>query len=445
MADQKISELTAGAPAVGTDLLVVARGGTNVSLTLTNLNALYQPLDADLTTWAGLTPSLNAQSLVTAADYAAMRALLDLESGTDFLSPSALAAAYQPLDADLTSIAALTTTSFGRSLLELADQPALLSAAGAAAASHAHAAGDITSGVLAIARGGLGVDLSTAPGADRLLFWDHSALAFAYLSAGSGLTITGTEITAAGGIGGSVGTVDGTIPRADGIGGVTLQSSGLKIDDTDALVLQDGPYLRSLDSNNILLFSPDPNVFISATDGYSNPFIRMGAVANQGFGTDGVALRSTGKFSFATGTDPYISDTHIERAAAGTTRFLSTAGVSGRVLFSILVEANTAGSGAPNVLAATESGSFYTNTGSTAINVHDLPPPANGLHYGFNVTDADGIRVNATNGATIRYAATQSAADGKIESTTIGDVWWLIYNGVEWMAYGDTGAGIAVT
>lgn len=42
-----------------------------------------QAFDADLSTWAGLTPSANAQSLVTAASYAAMKALLDLEIGTD--------------------------------------------------------------------------------------------------------------------------------------------------------------------------------------------------------------------------------------------------------------------------------------------------------------------------------------------------------------------------
>jgi hypothetical protein len=74
-------------------------------------DAAFQPLDADLTTWAGLTPSANAQSLVTAANYAAMRALLDLEAGTDFLSIAAIAAAYQPLDADLTSWAGVTRAS----------------------------------------------------------------------------------------------------------------------------------------------------------------------------------------------------------------------------------------------------------------------------------------------------------------------------------------------
>lgn len=67
-----------------------------------------QPLDADLTTWAGLTPSANAQSLVTAANYAAMRSLLDLEAGTDFYSIAAANAAFQPIDADLTSWAGVT-------------------------------------------------------------------------------------------------------------------------------------------------------------------------------------------------------------------------------------------------------------------------------------------------------------------------------------------------
>lgn len=70
-----------------------------------------QAYDTDLTTWAGLTPSANAQSLVTAANYAAMRALLDLEAGTDFYSIAAANAAFQPLDSDLTTIAGLTATT----------------------------------------------------------------------------------------------------------------------------------------------------------------------------------------------------------------------------------------------------------------------------------------------------------------------------------------------
>ena len=49
----------------------------------------YQPADADLTTWAGVTPSANGQSLVALANYAAMLAALG----------------GQPLDADLTALA----------------------------------------------------------------------------------------------------------------------------------------------------------------------------------------------------------------------------------------------------------------------------------------------------------------------------------------------------
>jgi hypothetical protein len=43
----------------------------------------------------------------------------------DILTPDEADAAYQPLDSDLTSIAALTTTTYGRSLLTLADDDAL--------------------------------------------------------------------------------------------------------------------------------------------------------------------------------------------------------------------------------------------------------------------------------------------------------------------------------
>jgi hypothetical protein len=77
-------------------------------LTTTAAAAAYQPVNSTLTSLAGA--SANGVSLVTAADYAAMRALLDLEAGTDFLSPSAIAAAYQAISARLTDIAGLAVT-----------------------------------------------------------------------------------------------------------------------------------------------------------------------------------------------------------------------------------------------------------------------------------------------------------------------------------------------
>lgn len=86
-------------------------GGLTEYLTTAAAAAGYQPLDADLTAIAALSTTAYGRSLLTLANAAAL--------GTE------LAAIYQPLDADLTSIAALTTTAFGRSLLEAANAAAL--------------------------------------------------------------------------------------------------------------------------------------------------------------------------------------------------------------------------------------------------------------------------------------------------------------------------------
>lgn len=129
------------------------------------LSSVYQAKDTTLTTYAGIDPSSNVQSILGATNYAAIRTLLGLVVGTNVeahdadlttiagLSPSNddllqrksggwtnrtiaqlltdLAAAgttFQPLDSDLTSLAALTTTSYGRALLTLANVAALYTA-----------------------------------------------------------------------------------------------------------------------------------------------------------------------------------------------------------------------------------------------------------------------------------------------------------------------------
>jgi len=67
------------------------------------------------------------------------------------------------------------------------------------------------SGLLPTANGGLAIALS-APGADRILFWDHSATEYAYLTAGSGLTVSGTTMTVAA----LLAVVDDTSPQLGG-------------------------------------------------------------------------------------------------------------------------------------------------------------------------------------------------------------------------------------
>jgi hypothetical protein len=97
----------------------------NAAAALTTLGA--QPLDSDLTAIAALTTTSYGRSLLTLANVAALVAEVD----ASFLTPAEGNAAYQPLDSDLTAIAALATTSYGRSLLTLANAAALTAAADA--------------------------------------------------------------------------------------------------------------------------------------------------------------------------------------------------------------------------------------------------------------------------------------------------------------------------
>lgn len=98
----------------------------------------YQPLDSDLSAIAALATTSYGRAFLALADAAAARAALSLGTAAtsatgDFDAAGAAAAAQaasQPLDSDLTAIAALTTTSFGRALLALADAAALRTAAG---------------------------------------------------------------------------------------------------------------------------------------------------------------------------------------------------------------------------------------------------------------------------------------------------------------------------
>lgn len=109
----------------------------------------YQPADADLTAIAALTTTSYGRAFLELANQAGLQALLaassesasgiieiatqaETNTGTDdvrAVTPlklqTRLAAYAQPLDSDLTAIAALTTTAYGRAFLALADQAAL--------------------------------------------------------------------------------------------------------------------------------------------------------------------------------------------------------------------------------------------------------------------------------------------------------------------------------
>lgn len=96
---------------------------------------------------------------------------------------------------------------------------------------------------LALDDGGTGTALST-PAGDRLLGYDSVDGAAAWISIGSNLSYNHAShtLSATGGGGGTgdvvgpASSTDNTIPRFDGAGGKTLQTSGIVIDDSDRIV-----------------------------------------------------------------------------------------------------------------------------------------------------------------------------------------------------------------
>ncbi len=105
--------------------------------------AASQPLDSDLTAIAALSTTSYGRSLLALVDAAAGRSLLGLGSAAVSASSD-----FQPVDSDLTAIAALSTTSFGRSFLDRADAAGARTLLGLGTASTADKVGAGTAGVL---------------------------------------------------------------------------------------------------------------------------------------------------------------------------------------------------------------------------------------------------------------------------------------------------------
>jgi len=140
------------------------------------------------------------------------------------------------------------------------------------------------------------------------------------------------------------------------------------------------------------------------------------------FRSGGLASRSDQQFfwSSTSSASGGAVDTGFARESAGVARVTNASTGIGSLLASRVVEASTAGSGAPNVLAANESNKVFTNEGATAASYFTLPAAVAGLYFPeFVVADADGLRVTAAAGDVIHLSNGQtSTAGGYCESTT---------------------------
>lgn len=180
------------------------------------------------TTWAGtaltgLVPDANISSAATwnakQAGSSVLTSIAAQSSGTGFLRLAAGVAsldatAYQPLDSDLTAIAALTTTTFGRSLLTVADAAAARTAIGAqAAGSYQPLDPDLTA-VAALATTGFVRRTAADAWAASVLVWGDIASGHPSVTAGTGLT-GGGSLTGSVTLAVSYGTAAGTAAQGN--------------------------------------------------------------------------------------------------------------------------------------------------------------------------------------------------------------------------------------
>lgn len=189
--------------------------GWNGDLTVPTKNAIFdglaagfQPLDTDLTSWAGVTRDANFDAFVATPSSANFAALITNETGTGLVVLQTSPALVTP---DLGTPSALTlTNATGLPIAGLVASTSTALGVGSIELGHASnttigrpGAGDISvegnivyraGGTdVPLADGGTGASLSD-PNADRLMFWDDSAGATAYLTPAAPLTITTTTI-----------------------------------------------------------------------------------------------------------------------------------------------------------------------------------------------------------------------------------------------------------
>lgn len=184
----------------------------------------FQPLDADLTAIAALSTQPFGRGSLEMASDTAFRAYIGAGDGTwaNLTGKPTTLAGYgitdaQPLDADLTAIAALTTTAFGRGFLTQADAASSRTYIGAGSSNFSGAFIDLTGKPTTLAGYGitdaqpLDGDLTSlaAATATNTMYYRSGAGVWSIVTIGTGITFTAGILSATGGGVGTVATVFG--------------------------------------------------------------------------------------------------------------------------------------------------------------------------------------------------------------------------------------------
>lgn len=222
------------------------------------------------------------------------------------------------------------------------------------------------------------VQLSTLgdPNADRILFWDDSAGTYAYLTAGSGLTITGTTITASG----------ATVADAD-YGDITVTGAGT---------------VWTIDPSTITLAKmanvATATVFYRKTAGTGAPEVQTLATLKTDLGLTGT---NSGDQTITLTGDATGSGTGSFATVVGKINGVALSGLATGIL------KNTTATGVPSIAIAADFPTLNQNTTGTAASAATLTTPRliNGVSFNgsadITVTAAAGTLTGTTLNATV--------------------------------------------
>jgi hypothetical protein len=216
------------------------------------------------------------------------------------------------------------------------------------------------------------------PNADRILFWDDSAGAYAYLTAGTGLSISGTTITSTGSAAGS----DTQVQFNDG-GTALGGDAGLTYNKTsNVLTVGTIPVGNGAGTNSLIIGVGNTSSFTN------NIAIGTGAVADGD--SDAIAIGSGATASENNGIAigfSAASGTNSDAMAIGT-----SAGATG--LWSVAIGKDSDTSGEQSVVIGRGANSSSLGTVVIGVTAHALAA-TKGVAIGYNaaVDQADGIAI----------------------------------------------------